>query len=145
MQMPAARSIPLLLAQRLREARRLLAVVTLLAFAAGGLMYLRHDLVVCGMPIALFTGLTYAAVVGLAAALTLMLLPALAAMIEAMAISRLGVALAAAGFPDFGQALIGSPILSATAVVLGAVLVRRLRRHLAPGRPDDAGAMAQAA
>lgn len=135
MDRPAPHSIPSRLAQRLREARRLLAVVTLLAFAAGGLMYLRYDAVVFGMPLAVFTGLTYAVVVGTAAAITLVVLPALAAMIEAMALARFGVALAAAGFPDFGLALVTSPMLSATTIVLGAVVVRRLRSHIgrAPG------------
>jgi hypothetical protein len=135
MMLQLARTLFAHLRRRLRDNRRVLAIATLLAFAAGGLMYLRYDAVVFGMPLAVFTGLTYAVVVGTAAAITLVVLPALATMIEAVALARFGVALAAAGFPDFGQALVTSPMLSATTIVLGAVVVRRLRRHIgrAPG------------
>jgi hypothetical protein len=140
MTMQLARTLFAHLCRRLRDNRRVLAVATLLAFAAGGLMYLRYDAVVFGMPLAVFTGLTYAVVVGTAAAITLVVLPALAAMIEAVAVSRFAVALAAAGFPDFGQAMVTSPMLSATTIVLGAVVVRRLRRDIGavPALPQPA-------
>lgn len=114
------------LARRLRRETRLLGFVISLSFLAGFVMYVRYDVVVMGMPMPLFTGLLYAGFVGTAATLVSLLLPALRAMIEAAAISRLGVAMAAYGVPEFGLKLATSPLLSATVIVVGAVLVRKL-------------------
>lgn len=115
---------------RLRTERRLLVFVTAMAFLAGVLLYLRYDIWVRGMPLPLFTGLLYATFVGTAAAVTLMVVPALRIMIEAVAISRLGVAVAAYGMPAFGAKLITSPIFSATVVILAAIAVKEIRKGL---------------
>lgn len=126
MEMSVPHSFSARVVQRLRRETRLLGFVTALAFLAGFVMYLRYDVTVRGMPLPLFTGLVYAGFVGTAATVVSLILPALRAMIEAAAISRLGVALAAYGMPEFGLKLAMSPLLSATFVVLGAIVVRKL-------------------
>ncbi|MCB2114804.1 MAG: hypothetical protein KDE00_00495 [Rhodobacteraceae bacterium] len=118
-----------LIAQRFRSARALIAFVTLMSFTAGVVTYLRYDIVVHGLPLPIFTGLLYAALIGTAALFTSIALPALRAMIEAAAISRLGVATVSFGLPEFGQALQHSPMLSATVIVGGAILIRKFSEH----------------
>lgn len=114
------------IATRFHDARGLVLFATTLAFAAGVIGFLRHGGAVYGLPVPLFTGLVYAAFVGTAALATSIALPALGAMIGAVAISRLGTAVLSFGWPDFGTALQHSPMLSATVVVGGALVVRRL-------------------
>ncbi|WP_347310485.1 hypothetical protein [Defluviimonas sp. SAOS-178_SWC] len=116
-------------AQRFRDARRLILFATLMAFTAGVVTYLRYDMTVGILPLPLYTGLVYAVLIGAAATISSIVLPVLGAFIEATAISRLGVALAAYGSPDFGLALQQSPFLSATAVVGGAILIRKATAH----------------
>ena len=70
-----------------------------------------------------------ALVVGTAATVTSVLLPALAAFVEATAIARLAAAVAAFGHPEFGAAMQHSPLLAATVVVGGALVIRRLTAH----------------
>src|SRR5690606_11529179 len=118
-----------LVGRRLRAARRLILFATLMAFAAGVIGFLRHDITVHGVPLPLFTGLLTATVVGVAATLTSVLLPALAAFVEATAIARLAAAVAAFGHPEFGTAMQQSPLLAATVVVGGALVIRRLTTH----------------
>ncbi len=115
-----------LVGQRLRDARRLILFATGMAFAAGVIAFLRHDVTVHGMPLPLFTGLLYAGFVGAAAAVTSVALPALGPFVEATAIARLGAAVLAFGSPEAGAALQQSALLSATVVVGGAVMIRRL-------------------
>lgn len=115
-----------LFGKRLRAARRLILFATLMAFAAGVIGFLRHDITVHGVPLPIFTGLVTALVVGSAAALTSVLLPSLAAFVEATAIPRLAAAVAAFCYPEFGTVMQQSPLLSATVVVGGAVALRRL-------------------
>ncbi len=112
--------------RRLHDARSLILFATAMAFAAGVVGFLRHDITVHGMPLPLFTGLVSAAVVGLAAVATSVVLPALGPFVEATAMARLGTAVAAFASPGFGAALHHSPMLSATVVVAGAVAVRKL-------------------
>ena len=113
-----------LFGKRLRAARRLILFATLMAFAAGVIGFLRHDITVHGVPLPIFTGLVTALVVGSAATLTSVLLPALAAFVEATA--RLAAAGAAFCYPELGTVLQQSPLLSATVVVGGAIALRRL-------------------
>lgn len=115
-----------LVAQRLRAARHLILFATLMAFAAGVIGFLRHDLTVHGVPLPLFTGLVTALIVGTAATAISVVLPAHAAFVEATAIARLAAAVAAFGYPEFGTALQQSPFLSATVVVGGAITLRCL-------------------
>lgn len=115
-----------LIGQRLRAARGLILFATIMAFAAGVIGFLRHDVTVHGLPLPLFTGLVTALVVGAAATATSVLLPALAAFVEATAIARLMAALAAFSHPEFGAAMQQSPFLAATVVVGGAIALRRL-------------------
>ncbi|MCV2871425.1 hypothetical protein OEZ71_03855 [Defluviimonas sp. WL0050] len=126
--MSATPSLLTRFARRLRRETRLLRFVIGLSFLAGFVMYMRYDVIVMGMPMPIFTGLFYAAFIGTTATIVSLLLPALRTMIEAAAISRLGVALAAYGVPEFGLKLAMSPLLSATVIILGAVLVRKLFR-----------------
>ena len=114
------------ISQRFSEARRLILFATVMAFAAGVVSFLRYDVAIHGLPLPIITGALYALFVGTAATVTSVLLPALCAMIEAVAISRLGVAVAAFGAPDFGLALHQSPLFGAAAVIGGAILVRKL-------------------
>ena len=117
------------IAERFRSARALILFVTIMSFTAGVIAFLRYDAVVYGLPLPIFTGLVYATLIGSAALVTSIALPALRAMIEAAAISRLGVATASFGLPEFGAALQHSPMLSATAIVGGAILIRKLSEH----------------
>lgn len=123
-----------LVGQRLHDARGLIRFATAMAFAAGVIAYLRHDATVHGMPLPLFTGLVCALVVGTAAAVTSIVLPALGVFIEAAAIARLGAAVAAFGSPEVGTALQHSPLLSATVIVGGTILIRKATAHPAAGR-----------
>ena len=113
------------LAALYRERRRI-GLVTLLAFVAGVLFFLPSGLYVGPVHISLVTGAVYAAVVGIAAILICIFLPRMRFMIEAVAISRLAIAVSVALVPNIGPALHGSPLFMAFIVVLGGVLVSRL-------------------
>lgn len=117
-----------------RERRRL-TLVTTLAFLAGVLFYWPSQLYLAGLHISLVTGTVYAAVVGIAAIVICCALPRLRFMMEAVAISRLILALAVATNPGLGGALLGNPFLMALVVVTGGACISRVlhgRLHRPP-------------
>lgn len=97
-----------------------------MAFLAGVLFYLRSDLYINGIHISLITGLVYATVVGSAAALVCLFLPSMRFMIEAIAVSRVCLALLVLSMPNLGYAIISSPLMTAFIVVLGGSLISRV-------------------
>jgi hypothetical protein len=109
----------------LRERRRL-GLVTFLAFLAGVLFYWPSGLYVGPFHISLVTGTVYALVVGLAAASICLFLPRLRFMIEAVAVSRLLLALSVAVNPQIGPLLLTNPLMMAAVVVAGGACVSRV-------------------
>ena len=114
---------PLLRGQSKRIAR-----VTALAFLAGALFYLRHDIFVFGIPLPLMTALLYAAIIAPSTFAILMFLPAWGAMIEYLALSRFFVASAVFYFPTIGPDLLASPLLMAAFIIAGGILIARIAR-----------------
>lgn len=110
----------------LQRERRRLAFVTTLAFLAGVLFFWPSNAYLGPVHISIVTGAVYAAVVGCAAALVCVALPRLRFMIEAVAISRLILALAVLSMPDAAQLLLHNPILMALVVVTGGACVSRV-------------------
>jgi len=108
-----------------RDRRRLLFVVSM-AFFAGYIMYLRADLYVFGVHIALFTGTLYASVVAFCALVICLFLPSMRFMMEAVAISRLGLSLVVFFAPNVGGPILSSPLLTAFVVVFGGFCISRL-------------------
>ena len=106
--------------------RRRLGFVTTLAFMSGVLLYSNVPVEVYGMPVSLLTGLIYAGVVGPAALLTILFLPALRFMIEAVAVSRLMMAIGVFHFPEFGMKIVASPMITALIVVTGGAIISRM-------------------
>ena len=110
---------------RLSQDRRRLGFVTLLAFLAGFIMYLRADLYVAGWHVAWVTGAIYAGVVGFCALLVCLFLPAMRFMIEAVAVARLALSGLVLCLPDLGQRILADPMLTALLIVAGGVILRR--------------------
>ena len=107
-----------------------IARVTALAFFAGALFYLRHDIFVFGLPLPLMTALLYAAIIAPVTFAILAFLPAFGAMIEYLALSRFFVASTAFYFPAIGAELLASPLLMAAFIIAGGVLIARIARAL---------------
>ena len=112
-------------------------VLALVAGLSGYLMYSGIELRIGMLPFAVAAGLIYFGVVGTMATVLIMLKPAFGTLLELMAVSRLVVALAVVQNPEFGARVISSPMLSATLVVGGALLMRfatqLMRRASLPG------------
>lgn len=106
--------------------RRRLYFVTLTAFLAGILFYARLDMVLFGLPAPFVVGLIYALIIGIAALFVCILAPSFRFMLEAIAISRLGIAALAFGFPTLGETILASPVLNACIVVGFGVAVSRV-------------------
>ena len=115
---------------RLRGQSKRIARVTALAFFAGALFYLRHDIFVLGIPLPLMTALLYAAIIAPVTFAILAFLPTLGAMIEYLALSRFFVASTAFYFPAIGVELLASPLLMAAFIIAGGVLIARIARVL---------------
>ena len=108
-----------------RERRRL-ALVSCLAFAAGGLFYWPTHIYLGSVHISLVTGAIYAGVVGLAALMVCAFLPSMRFMIEAVAFARLALAFFVLAFPQIGFQILTSPLLTALIVVGGGAVVSRV-------------------
>lgn len=132
--------------------RKRLVFVTTLAFLAGVIFYLRADATVHGLPIPLITGCVYAATVLVCSILVCLFLPRLRFMIEAVAVSRLMLALFVFAMPNPGYTILASPELTALIVVMGGALVSRAmhgrilkdrargwRERILPGNLRDVG------
>ena len=110
---------------RLFQERRRLGFVIGLAFFSGFFMYLRSELQVFGLPVALVTGGIYAAVVGACALFVCLFLPSMRFMIEAVAVSRLILSLAILAMPGIGPLVLSDPLVTASVIVLGGMAVSR--------------------
>lgn len=108
-----------------RERRRI-ALVTTLAFMAGVLFYWPSQTYLGAVHISLVTGLVYAGVVGVAAAIVCVVLPRLRFMIEAVAVSRLVLSCCVVVTPEIGPLLLANPVIMASVVVLGGAGISRV-------------------
>lgn len=111
---------------RLYQERRRLTFVIGMAFFAGFFMYLRSDLHLFGLPVAWVTGAIYAVVVGFCALVICLFLPSMRFMIEAVAVSRLILSLAILAVPGIGPLILSDPLITASVIVLGGMLVSRV-------------------
>ncbi len=107
-----------------RERRRLVLVAGL-AYLAGALLYLPSQAYIGAVHISLVTGAIYTTVVGLAALLICALMPAMRFMIEAVAISRLLLALVILAEPSLHAFFLGNPLIMAIVLVLGGIGISR--------------------
>lgn len=107
--------------RHIQTQRRRLVTSGLLAFVAGFALYAHVHATAFGLPFPVFTGLFYAIAVVLAAAVSSFVFPRLRRLIDGTALSRLGFA----GWVVLGQHhdIAASPLLSATIVVGGAILL----------------------
>lgn len=111
-----------------------MAVVVGSAGFAGGVFYWHTGAHIAGQPAWLIAGLLYATSFGLTAALIFRFLPKLGPFMILTSISRLLLASASVVAPAIAVALTTSPVLNATLVVLGAVLIRAVSRASWPAR-----------
>lgn len=112
--------------QNIYRERRRLAFVTLMAFFAGFLFYLRADFYLGGVHIAIVTGTVYAVVVGLSALIVCLVLPSMRFMIESVAVSRLFLSFFVLAAPEVGYKILASPMMTAFLVVLGGAFISRI-------------------
>lgn len=110
----------------LHRDRRRLGFVIVLAFIAGVLFFCRSQTYVGPVHISLVTGLIYAVIVGIAAILVCLLMPRLRFMMEAMAMSRLTLALTVMMVPELGKLVLTQPFLMALILVAGGACLSRL-------------------
>lgn len=108
-----------------RERRRLL-VVTVLAYLAGAIFYLRADASLFGLPVPVVTGAIYAGIVGPAALFFCLVMPSIRFMIEAVAVSRLAFSVFVFSVPDIGYRILASPLATAIVVVTGGFIISRI-------------------
>jgi MFS family permease len=104
--------------------RRRLTLAGILAFVAGYALYAHVNATALGLPFPVFTGFLYAVLVVLAAAMTSYIFPKLRRLIDGVAVSRLGFAIWV--IIAQGQEIAGSPLICATIVVGGAIILLRL-------------------
>jgi len=121
-------------AKTYRERRRL-ALLALLAFPSGYLLYAPlAKLTAFGMPVPVYAGLLYTGALTAAALLTCLFLPSLRFTIEAIAMGRLALAALLPLAPDLAATLPTSPFTQATLIVASGCLVLRFTH----GRWTDA-------
>ena len=101
-------------------------VVAGLAGVAGCLFYGHAEGSVGPAPLWLYAGTMYAGLIGASAAAIYWALPKLRHFIELTAVSRLFLALVAFLVPEIAEIMITSPVLNATMVVGGALMLRQL-------------------
>ncbi len=114
------------IAHAIYRERKRLAFVTILAFISGYLFYARIDAQIFGLPASIVTGLIYACIIAPVALLVCLFLPSLRFMIEAVAVSRLCVACFVYTYPQIGEAILASPLLTAVIVVGFGVGISRM-------------------
>ena len=114
--------------------RRRLAFVAICAFWAGFFFYARTDIAIFNTHAAFVVGAVYAMVIVPVTLVVCLFLPAVRFLIEAVAVTRLAIAMLAYTYPVLGATLLANPLLTALLVVsTGAILSRtflhgRLRR-----------------
>jgi hypothetical protein len=114
------------LARRIRRERRRTGLVATLAAVSGALFYSHISATVAGIPLPLFIGLLYGIAFGAATLTVSLIAPRLRFAMEAFAVARLLYALTAAAIPGVAFSAITMPIVNATVVVGGGVLLARL-------------------
>lgn len=105
------------------DARRIV-LVAVLGFVSGVLFYAHLDVTMAGLPLPLAAGFMYAGGGALGAAFVCLVLPGARLMIDAIAASRLLVSFAVFLMPEAGMFLLTSPMLLATLIVAGGILLR---------------------
>ncbi|MEL7151720.1 MAG: hypothetical protein AAGK71_13355 [Pseudomonadota bacterium] len=110
----------------LHQDRRRLSFVIALAYLAGVLFFWRSHVYLGHVHISLVTGLIYAVIVGIAAVTVCLCLPRLRFMMEAMAMSRLTLAVTVMMVPDLGKIVLSQPFLMALILVAGGACLSRL-------------------
>jgi hypothetical protein len=114
------------LARRIWRERRRTGLVATLAAISGALFYSHIDLTVAGIPLPLFIGVLYGIAFGLATLTVSLIAPRLRFAMEAFAVARLLYALTAAAIPGVAFTAITMPLVNATVVVGGGILLSRL-------------------
>ncbi|NNE89619.1 MAG: hypothetical protein HKN27_16240 [Silicimonas sp.] len=108
------------------QERKRLAFVAVMAFLAGFLFYIRTDLYIGGVHVALITGSVYAVIIGICALIVCIVLPSMRFMIEAVAVSRLILSLFVLAVPNMGYLILSNPLVTALVTVTGGIAVSRL-------------------
>ena len=125
-----------------RERRRL-AFVAVLAFFAGFFFYARLDLMLFGLPAGIVTGLVYAAVIVPVALMICVFMPSVRFLIEAVAITRLILAMLVYTYPILGEVLLQNPLMTAAIVVSSGAILSRSVLHGRMTKPPVEGWMAR--
>ena len=121
--------------------RRRLAFVAVFAFFAGFFFYARLDMTVMGLPASVAIGVTYAVVIVPVTLMICLLMPSMRFLIEAVAVTRLFVAMLAYTYPVLGEVLLSMPILTAAFVVSTGAIFSRTFLHGRMTRPHVEGWM----
>jgi hypothetical protein len=106
------------------QQKRRLYSIAFLAFSAGYVLYSHIDVMRYGMPVPVLTGLIYMGAIVCATVVTTYFLPGLTKVTDAVAVTRLGFALWIAATQS--HELAASPVLGATVVVGGAIVLLQL-------------------
>jgi hypothetical protein len=114
------------LARRIWRERRRTGLVAGLAALSGALFYSHISATVAGIPLPLFIGALYGIAFGLATLTVSLIAPRLRFAMEAFALARLLYALTAAAIPGVAFSAITMPLVNATVVVGGGILLARL-------------------
>lgn len=119
--------------------RRRLMFVAVLAFLAGFYFYARSDAMVLGLPASLVIGAVYAAVIVPVSLFVCIFLPSIRFLIEAVAITRLLLAMLVYTYPVLGDVLLVNPMLTAMIVVSSGAILSRTFLHGRIQRPHAEG------
>jgi hypothetical protein len=114
------------LARRIWRERRRTCFVAGLAAISGALFYSHIDATVGGVPLPVFIGVLYGLAFGVATLTVSLIAPRLRFAMEAFALARLLYALTAAAIPGVALSAITMPLVNATVVVGGGILLARL-------------------
>lgn len=102
---------------------RRLCFCGVLAFLSGMLLYGHLGGALYGVPVPVAVGILYCVSVMIAALLTTFFLPNVRRLVDAVAVTRLSLALIAAAMPGLGRALSEAPEISGTIVIGSAALL----------------------
>lgn len=108
------------------QERKRLIFVAVMAFFAGFLFYVRTDAYIGGIHLSLVTGTVYAVIIGACALIVCIALPSMRFMIEAIAVSRLILALFVVSVPSIGYHILTNPLFTALITVTGGIAVSRV-------------------
>lgn len=111
--------------QLIHQERRRLVFVASLAFLAGFLFYARLSVEMGAPVVALVTGFVYALVIAVVTLIVCAVAPGFRFMIDAIAVSRLLLAVICFAIPEIGTIIINNPLLTALIVVSSGGLLSR--------------------